>query len=102
MVFGGGSQAQAVHVAIEDIQWLGLRCRVTVDPATGGLKADIRTKANDAGTSVAEAKPVDSDGKVGLLVTDEDLEGTSVSVVLMDAHERVLVKKPTTVGGEDQ
>lgn len=102
MVFGGGSQAQAVHVAIEDIQWLGLRCRVTVDPATGGLKADIRTKANDAGTSVAEPKPVDSEGKVGLLVTDEDLEGTSVSVVLLDAHERVLVKKPTTVGGEDQ
>ena len=102
MVFGGGSQAQAVHVAIQDVQWLGLRCRVTVEPATGGLKADIRTKANGAGTSVAEPKPVDSEGKVGLLVTDEDLEGTSVSVVLLDAHGRVLVKKPTTVGGEDQ
>ncbi len=101
MVFGGGNRAQAVHVAIEDIQWLGLRCRVTVTPSTGGLKADIRTKANDAGTSVAEPKPLDAEGKVGLLVTDEDFEGTSVSVVLLDAHERVIVKKPTTVGGEE-
>ena len=75
---------------------------LAVEPATGGLRADIRTKATDAGTSVADPKPVDADGKVGLLVTDEDLEGTSVSVVLLDEHERVLVKKPTTVGGEDQ
>ena len=102
IVFGGNSQLQAVHSEIQDTQWLGLRCRVTVQPSADGLKADIRTKANDSSTSIAESKPVNSEGKVGLLVTDEDFDGTSVSVVLLDAQGQMIVKKPTTVGGEDQ
>ncbi len=113
MVFAGDSQTQAMHVAILDVQWLGLRCRVKVAGASSsgnagagsschfaGLKADIRTKANDPATSVSEVRAIDPEGKAGLLVTDEDLEGTSVSVVLLDTHDRLLVKKPTTVGGE--
>ena len=101
IVLGSGSHAQTVHVAIQDVQWLGLRCRVTVEPVASGLKVDIRTKANDPATSVTEGRAVDAEGKAGLLVTDEDLEGTSVSVVLLDAHNRLLMKNPTTVGGED-
>jgi hypothetical protein len=81
--------------------WHGLRCRIVTDAAGAGLRADLRTKAGDAASSITEPKPVDAEGKVGLLVKDEDLKGTVASLVLVDAAGKVFCKETTTVGGED-
>ena len=94
------SDGEAVTVVIDTAQWLGLRCRVVIKPAAEGLFADLRTKPNDPKSSITQAKPIDKDGKVGLLVEDENLAGTATSVVVFDATGRVLSKQPTMVGGD--
>jgi hypothetical protein len=89
-----------VVVAVREVQWVGLRCRVTVEPAAEGLVADLRTKPNVPNSSVADLKPLDADGKAALLVADDSLEGTMASLVIVDASGRVVCKQATTVGGD--
>src|SRR5690606_32703470 len=48
-----------VVVTVSEVQWVGLRCRVTVQPAAEGLLADLRTKPNVAGSSITDPKPLD-------------------------------------------
>ena len=88
--------------SIVDVQWLGLRCRVTIDPPGTDLKVDIRTKPNSKDSSVVETvRLVGEDGKVGVLVKDEDKEGTAAVIVLLDAAGKPIAKHQTTVGGDD-
>ncbi|MDK2816725.1 MAG: hypothetical protein PWR22_1354 [Moorella sp. (in: firmicutes)] len=90
-----------VAVSIREIQWFGMRCRVAVDAGSSEVIADLRTKPNDPNSSITTPKQIDSTGRVGLLVADDSLEGTVVSLVLLDPSGRVLAKQATTVGGED-
>lgn len=90
-----------VAVSIREIQWFGMRCRVAVDAGSSEVIADLRTKSNDPNSSITTPKQIDSTGRVGLLVADDSLEGTTVSLVLLDPSGRVLAKQATTVGGED-
>lgn len=85
---------------VSEIQWIHQRCRVTVEPAVGGLYADLRTKPNVASSSITEPKPLDTEGKAALLVADESLEGTTISLVIVDESGRVICKEATTVGGD--
>jgi hypothetical protein len=101
MVFSLDFALPLMTANIGDVQWLGLRCRVSVEPADTLVTADIRTKVGDAASSIVAAKPVDKDGRVGLLVEDDSLLGTTVSVVLLDISGRVIAKRATTVGGEE-
>jgi len=96
------STAAAVSVTtrVKDVQWIGLRCRIAVEPAVEGLLADLRTKPNVSNSSISEPKALDADGKAALLVADDSLEGTTVSLVILDASGRVVCKEPTTVGGD--
>lgn len=87
-------------ITVSSIQWVGLRCRVMVEPAVEGLTADLRTKPNIASSSITDPKPLDADGKASLLVADESLQGTTVSLVIVDATGRVVSKAATTVGGD--
>ncbi|HUU95729.1 MAG TPA: BREX-1 system phosphatase PglZ type B [Phycisphaerae bacterium] len=89
-----------VVVTVGEVQWVGLRCRVTVQPPAEGLRADLRTKPNDPSSSIAEPKAVGDDGKAALLVADDSLEGTMASLVVVDASGRVVCKEATTVGGD--
>jgi len=89
-----------VVVAVKEVQWVGLRCRVAVEPTMQGLTADLRTKPNDPSSSVTEPKAVDAGGKAALLVADESKEGTTVSLVILDASGRVVCKEATTIGGD--
>jgi hypothetical protein len=86
-----------VSVKVVSIQWLGLRCRVTLQSGASDITVDLRTKPNDPGSTVTMPKKVDADGKVGLLVEDDNLEGTMVSLVLLDASGRVIGKEATTI-----
>jgi hypothetical protein len=94
---GGAVAAAKIH----SVQWHGLRCRVVTDPVGAGLQADLRTKPNDPASSITDPKPVDAEGKVGLLVKDEDLKGSVASLVLLDAAGKLVCKETTTVGGEE-
>lgn len=94
-----GAPADVV-VRVSEIQWVGLRCRVTVEPVAEGLLADLRTKPNVSGSSITDPKFVDAAGKAALLVADESLEGTTVSLVIIDESGRILGKEATTVGGD--
>ena len=79
LTFSQDTGTSEVAATIDDLQWLGLRCRVTVVPAGVSLTADVRTKVGDAASSIVAPKPVDKDGKVGLLVENESLEPASLS-----------------------
>jgi hypothetical protein len=92
--------SSSVVVTVSDIQWIGLRCRVTIEPPADGLLADLRTKPNVPNSSVAEAKPLDTDGKAAILVADDSLEGMTVSLVIIDVSGRVICKEATTIGGD--
>jgi hypothetical protein len=100
MVFTSTATPLNVAVAVSEIQWVGLRCRITVAPTAEGLLADLRTKPNDPNSSVAEPKAIDASGKVALLVADDSLEGTTVSLVILDVSGRVVCKDATTIGGD--
>lgn len=99
LVFSSDVVAPEITVTIMDVQWVGLRCRVTVEPPSAPVTVDIRTKVGDPATSIAAPKQVDADGRAGLLVEDDSLEGTTVSVVLLDTSGRFIARKATTVGG---
>lgn len=88
-------------VSVSELQWVGMRCRVKVEGAGESLVADLRTKPNDANSSVTEPKSLDADGRASLLVADDSLEGTMVSLVILDESGRVISREATTVGGED-
>jgi len=90
-----------IAVSIKEIQWFGMRCRVVVNAGSSEVKADLRTKPNDPNSSITTPKKIDSSGCVGLLVSDDSFEGTTVSLVLLDPSGNVLAKQATTVGGEN-
>ena len=101
LAFSSAAAPAGVVVTLGEVQWVGLRCRVSIEPAAEGLHADLRTKPNDPNSSVAEPKALDANGKAALLVADDSLEGTMVSLVIVDASGRVVCKEATTVGGDE-
>jgi len=89
-----------VVVTVSEVQWVGLRCRVTVEPTVKGLLADLRTKPNMANSSVTEPKAIDGHGRAAMLVADDSLEGTVVSLVILDTSGHIVCKEATTIGGD--
>ncbi|HXG47420.1 MAG TPA: BREX-1 system phosphatase PglZ type B [Methylomirabilota bacterium] len=101
LTFASMGAPAGVVVTVSEVRWVGLRCRVHVQPAAEGLLADLRTKPNVPNSSIAEPKTLDVDGRAALLVADDSLEGTMVSLVIVDASGRVVCKEATTVGDHD-
>ena len=86
------------QVTITEVKWTGLRCRIQTDGGAG-LRADIRTKANDPASSIISVvKPIADDGTVALVVADDSLEGTAASVVILGEGGTPVLKYPTAVG----
>jgi hypothetical protein len=100
---GNDASATREVIHITSIEWRGLRCRVELDSSVAGLTLDIRSKANDAASSMTGDNGMKSaeDGKASLIVEDEDLEGAAALVVVMQKQGKVVAKKATTVGGGD-
>jgi len=89
-----------LEVSIEDVKWVGFRCRVKVAGAAG-LTVDLRTKVGDPASSIADGtQSVEEDGSASLLVPDDSLEGTAVNVVVLAADGQPAARRATTVGGE--
>ena len=95
----GSSDIAIANVSIQTLSWRGLRCSVEITPALSGLKADIRSKAAQANSSLAaNVKPIEG-GKVSLAVADDDQLGAAAVIVILDADGNVVQKLATTVGG---
>ena len=88
------------RVEIKKVSWRGLRCVVEVGGTVPGLLIDIRTKAADPATSLAERpKAPDADGVASLPVPDDDREGEAAVVVVYMEDGAVLAQDHTTIGG---
>ncbi len=89
-------------VSITKVDWKGLRCRITVTPASAGLSVDLRNKPNDPATSVAAGgKPLDGIETVTLFVEDDDLLESVAAVVVCDDAGQLIAKQSTTIGGDN-
>ena len=96
-----GAGSAALDSEITDVSWVRLRCRVRVKPSHNGLLVDLRTRARDAASSAIEGpRSVDSQGAASLLVADEELEGESAAIVVLDAAGEVISRRATIIGGE--
>lgn len=95
--------ASAVTVSsraeITRIKWRGLTLVVEFADLPDGAKVDLRRQAGDDASSIADlARFTSGTGKVVLLVEDEDLEGVSAQLVVVDATGTTLLQRETTVG----
>ena len=95
-----GVTSFAVSASIVAVDWVGLRCRVRIEPAREGFSVDLRTRVNDADSSISGARPIGTKGAASLLVADDDLEGTSAAVVVLDGGGQVIARQSTIIGGE--
>lgn len=91
------SAKSGAAVTIQSVTWKGLRCTVVVAGASAGQRADIRTKAALASSSLATSKPLDG-GKASLAVADDEQMGAAAVVVVLGPEGEVLHKQATTVG----
>ena len=85
---------------ITEVQWRGLVCKVEVESSDEGLTVDLRTKVAASSTSIVEPHNLEGD-KARLMVEDDNNEGVSAVVVVLDGAGTVLAKQSTTVGGEE-
>jgi hypothetical protein len=91
--------APSTSVRIMDVRWTGLRCRVQVERAPAGTMVDLRAKAADPSTAVAQApKALTEAGTASLVVPDDSLAGNPILLVLLDAAGTVLLTHATIVG----
>ena len=87
------SQAKAT---ITSKRWVGLACKVQVE--TGDkVFAVLRKKPADEESNICVMKQI-KDGGCSLLVEDDDYEGSSVVLVLLDSAGQLLAKQATIVG----
>lgn len=95
-----GEAAAKATVEIVEVNWAGLRCRIRVEATQPGLSVDLRTKVNDAGSSVSQARVLDAKGAASLLVADDELEGAPALVVVIDGSGYVIARQATIIGGD--
>ena len=96
----GGTVLEATAPQIAEVSWVGFRCRVRIEPAQLGWSVDVRTEVNNADSSITGVRTVNAEGSTSLLVGDDDLEGKSAVVVVLDDGGNVLAKQAVIVGGD--
>ena len=90
---------QTPSVRIESVKWRRLRCNIEVKGATAGSRIDVRTRRDDPSTTIVQGgKDLGADGKISLVVEDEDLEGQAAAVVVVGPDGTVLFQDSTIVG----
>lgn len=93
------SGAKAQQVAIENVTWKGLRCKMHITGVTPGMKVDMRTKAGDATTSLIGTPTIpNADGSVSLLVEDDDRMGEPVLIVVLNSDGTITKQISTIIG----
>jgi hypothetical protein len=88
-----------IEADIKVVKWINIKCTIETSDVPDGYSIDIRTKYNDEKTSIVLSKSKKLNGNVVNLLVDDQAESQSVTIVLLDENERILDRKPTTVGG---
>jgi hypothetical protein len=97
----GVPAASLFSAEFAEVTWRGLRCAVKVNGSYLGLCLDIRTQAGNAASSVAvSAKPIKEDGTSSVIVEDEELDGRTATVVVLDEGGALVAQFATRIGGE--
>lgn len=92
--------AARVSIRIAAVSWVRLRCRVRVEPAEAGLAVELRTRVADTDSNLGEGR-LDEAGSASLLIEDDELEGASAVIVVLDANGSAVAKQPTIIGGDE-
>lgn len=92
---GGEEQ---ISVSIKSVTWRGMRCFVEAKASGESVTADLRLDRPSGKSVAAAAKPVEQDGSVSLVLSDDAYETAQLVLVLHDADENVLAQLPTKVG----
>lgn len=95
--------AEALKARIAEVNWRGMRCRVTVETNATGLKVELRRnwkQADPEDQRIAAAKELGSNGQASLAVERDEYEGTAAMVVVLDGTGRVIDSRATTIGEE--
>jgi hypothetical protein len=91
---------EPVAVALTEVRWVGLRCRVHVDDAHPGAAIDLRLNPAQPDSSIAvHVSEIDLDGNTSLLVASDEHEGIAAAIVVISPDGTVLGQQPTIVGG---
>ncbi|MEY5049165.1 MAG: hypothetical protein RLZZ175_2524 [Bacteroidota bacterium] len=90
---------QNIVAEVKVIKWVNLKCTIQTSEVPDGYSVDIRTKYNDSNTSIVLSKSKELKGNTATLMVDDSAESQAATIVLLDENERILDKKPTTVGG---
>ncbi|HOY12626.1 MAG TPA: BREX-1 system phosphatase PglZ type B [Saprospiraceae bacterium] len=88
-----------IEAEVKVVKWVNLKCTIQTSEVPDEYSVDIRTKYNDAKTSIVLSKNKAVKGNTVTLMVDDGAESQAATIVLMDENERILDKKPTTVGG---
>ncbi len=93
--------AQNIDTEFKEVKWVNLKCAIKTTNVPDGFKIDIRTKYNDPLTSVLDvsSKHKKIIGNMVTILIDDAYEYQSATIVLLDENDRILNKKPTTIGG---
>ncbi len=95
-----GEPAPASALSIS-VRWRGLRALASAVGAPAGASVDLRRKAGDPSTTVAgSGAALGGDTTAKLLVEDEDLIGTTVFAVVLDAADTVIAQSVIEVGAD--
>lgn len=96
-VFRGASPTEGA--VITKVKWRGLTLVVEFEGLPMGATVDLRTTAGDAASSIAEMGRVTSgQGKMILLVGDDDLEGELAQLVVVGSDGSLLLQRETIIG----
>lgn len=91
--------SETADAAVTSFNWRGLTLVVEFAGLPDGASIDLRISAGDEASSIADvARVTGGEGKVILLVGDEDLEGRRAHLVLVGADGSLLLQRETTVG----
>jgi len=88
-----------IEAEVKVVKWVNLKCTIQTSDVPDGYSIDIRTKYNDAKTSIVLSKNKTIKGNTATLMVDDGAESQAATIVLLDENERILDKKPTTIGG---
>ena len=90
---------KSIEAEINDVKWVNLKCTISTSELPDGYSVDIRSKFNDEKSSIVLSRSkLLKDNEVTLMV-DDAAEYQAATIVLLDENERIITKKPTTVGG---
>jgi hypothetical protein len=91
-------KAPNIIAEIKSVKWVKMKCTIETSEVPDGYLVDIRTKYNDAKTSIVLSKSKVITGNTINLLVDDENEFQAATIVLLDENEIILDKKPTTVG----